>query len=87
MKKLKEKMSSIKSEERPRKTFMIRDILGETELQSKEKSLKLETNEIEAKMKSEKNPIDKRLLLLRDTKKDLPAWIFCTRYSDRPTAG
>ncbi len=59
-----------------KKAFMIRDILSDDSFEDeKESALDLSSNKTASNQQSDQ---------LRDK---LPAWIFCTRYSDRPSAG
>ncbi len=61
---------------RRKKAFMIRDILGEKDEDDEEKEDDEEEPGKDQEDKAASSPSPK-----------LPAWIFCTRYSDRPSAG
>ena len=68
-----------KSQRKMKTKFMIDDILQPVQTESNEKSKKLQTG-------SQTKVVENADTLVKAVA-DLPAWIFCTRYSDRPSAG
>ncbi len=70
---------------RRKKAFMIRDILGEKDEDDEEKE---DDEEEPVDLSSSASPgKDQEDKAPSSPSPKLPAWIFCTRYSDRPSAG
>ncbi|KAL3307887.1 engrailed homeobox [Cichlidogyrus casuarinus] len=78
-------MPAVAAAEKPRHAFLIKDLI--TSSDSHEDDDEEDEDEEEKQFEKTLSPISTERSFPMPQNQSLPAWIFCTRYSDRPSAG